>query len=253
MTRRAPTLAGLWSHLASPEGESDTAAQVERSRRPLRASARPVCPCPPRHLAATGGLFTGRAPLYEGVRPGLALYGLLPDDLPIGGQRARGGAAAAAGDGDQVPAAARRDDCRPGRRSATAAAGRRARESVIATLPVGYGDGFVRAYSPGAEVLVRGVRVPLVGTVAMDAVMADVTDVPGVGMDDEFVLIGEQDGARIVTNELARAAPQFRGKWSRTWHTGYPGCTMPARYFWAFGHWMERPGINDVGLVDRGI
>jgi alanine racemase len=78
------------------------------------------------------------------------------------------------------------------------------RESVIATLPVGYGDGFVRAYSPGAGALVRGRRVPLVGTVAMDAVMADVTDVPGVDLADEFVLLGQQGGDSITAKELAR-------------------------------------------------
>jgi alanine racemase len=78
------------------------------------------------------------------------------------------------------------------------------RESRIATLPIGYGDGWVRAYSPLAGALVRGVKVPLVGSIAMDAVMADVTDVGDVGLDDEFVLIGAQAGSEIVTNELAR-------------------------------------------------
>jgi alanine racemase len=54
---------------------------------------------------------------------------------------------------------------------------------------------------------VRGVRVPLVGRVAMDAVMADVTDVPGepVTAEDEFVLIGEQGSQRITADELASA------------------------------------------------
>jgi alanine racemase len=78
------------------------------------------------------------------------------------------------------------------------------RESVIATLPVGYGDGWARAYSPGAQALVRGARVPLVGTVAMDAVMVDVTDIPGVGVNDEFVLIGRQGREFIGVAELAR-------------------------------------------------
>jgi alanine racemase len=82
-----------------------------------------------------------------------------------------------------------------------------ARPSRIATLPVGYGDGWSRAYSNRASALVRGVRVPLVGNVAMDAVMADVTDVPGgpVTVDDEFVLLGEQGGLSITVEELARA------------------------------------------------
>jgi alanine racemase len=78
------------------------------------------------------------------------------------------------------------------------------RESVIATLPVGYGDGFVRAYSPGAVAVVKGNRVPVVGTVAMDAVMADVTDVSGVGIDNEFVLLGFQGSESITANDLAR-------------------------------------------------
>ena len=77
------------------------------------------------------------------------------------------------------------------------------RESRIATLPVGYGDGFARAYSPGAQALVRGSRVPVVGTVAMDALMVDVTDVPGVNLDDEFVLLGRQGAETIDANELA--------------------------------------------------
>jgi alanine racemase len=80
------------------------------------------------------------------------------------------------------------------------------RPSRIATLPLGYGDGWARSLSNRASALVRGARVPLVGTVAMDAVMADVTDVPGsaVTVDDEFTLLGEQAGERIDAAELAR-------------------------------------------------
>jgi alanine racemase len=81
------------------------------------------------------------------------------------------------------------------------------RPSRIATIPVGYGDGWRRTWSGNAMVIVRGVRVPLVGRVAMDAVMADVTDVPGtpVTEDDEVVLIGTQDGERITAFDLAAA------------------------------------------------
>ena len=60
---------------------------------------------------------------------------------------------------------------------------RTSRSSRIATLPLGYGDGFARAHANRAEALVRGRRVPLVGNVTMDAVMADVTDVPGPPVD----------------------------------------------------------------------
>ena len=82
-----------------------------------------------------------------------------------------------------------------------------ARPSRIVTLPLGYGDGWVRAYGNRTHALVRGVRAPLVGTVAMDAVMADVTDVPGppVTVDDEFTLLGSQGPESITAHELAQA------------------------------------------------
>jgi alanine racemase len=79
------------------------------------------------------------------------------------------------------------------------------RASRIATLPLGYGDGWRRTWSDRTQALVRGVRVPIVGRVAMDAVMADVTDVPGpeVTEDDEFVLLGAQGEERISAFDLA--------------------------------------------------
>ena len=73
-------------------------------------------------------------------------------------------------------------------------------------MPLGYADGWARSLSNRATALVRGVRVPLVGNVAMDAVMADVTDVPGppVTPADEFVLLGAQGGDEITAVELAQ-------------------------------------------------
>jgi alanine racemase len=60
---------------------------------------------------------------------------------------------------------------------------RAGRPSRIATLPIGYGDGWPRSLSNRATALVRGVRVPEVGNVAMDATMIDVTDVPAIPSD----------------------------------------------------------------------
>ncbi len=81
------------------------------------------------------------------------------------------------------------------------------RSSRIATLPLGYGDGWPRSLSNRASALVRGVRAPIVGNVAMDALMVDVTDVPGepVGVHDEFVLIGRQGDGEITAASLAAA------------------------------------------------
>lgn len=62
--------------------------------------------------------------------------------------------------------------------------------SKVATLPIGYADGYMRALSNKGEAAVRGVRVPVIGRVCMDQMMIDVTDVPGVSLGDEVVLYG---------------------------------------------------------------
>jgi alanine racemase len=72
------------------------------------------------------------------------------------------------------------------------------------TLPIGYGDGYARPTGPGAEVLVGGRRAPIVGSIAMDALMVDVTDIPDAGPDSDVVLLGSQGSARIDALELAR-------------------------------------------------
>jgi alanine racemase len=197
-------LDGLWTHLqaaADPSGTSTQVARFEDGTQRLREAGIRL---PPRHVAASGALVQDGVVAYDGVRPGLSLYGLVPDELL-----------------DVIPAAVARAlrpvmalHARPVR-VADLPAGwgisygptfRTTRPSRIATLPLGYGDGWPRSLSNGAEALVRGHRVPLVGTVAMDAVMADVTDVPGrpVTPDDEFVLLGRQGAAEISAVELAR-------------------------------------------------
>lgn len=76
-------------------------------------------------------------------------------------------------------------------------------DRVIATLPVGYADGYKRLLGNRADVLIRGCRVPVVGRVCMDHMMADVTDIDGVATGDDVVLIGCQGRQSISANELA--------------------------------------------------
>lgn len=200
---RAASPLAVWTHVASPEDEDATKAQVAQFERATVVAQESSGSLPIHHMAATGGLLTGRVPTYDGVRIGLGLYGLLPLDLPT--------------PQDMQPFADRlrpamelkcmplRVDTFPeGTPVGYGGTWIAPRESVIATLPVGYGDGFARAYSPGAMALVHGSRVPIVGTIAMDALMADVTEIQGVGLDDEFVLLGRQGSESIGADELAR-------------------------------------------------
>ena len=80
------------------------------------------------------------------------------------------------------------------------------RDSVVATLPLGYADGISCRLSEGGCVLVRGQRAPIVGRVCMDQFVIDVTDVSGVAVWDECVLIGKQGDERITAEEVAARA-----------------------------------------------
>lgn len=76
-------------------------------------------------------------------------------------------------------------------------------DEAIATLPIGYADGYSRMLTNKVEVLIGGERVPVVGTICMDQCMANVTTVEGVGLGDEVVLIGAQGDKRITAEEIA--------------------------------------------------
>jgi len=81
-----------------------------------------------------------------------------------------------------------------------------ARPSVIGVLPVGYADGYRRGLQHGGEVLVRGLRAPVVGAVCMDLTMVDLTEVPSAAPGDEVILWGGSGVAAISVNDVARLA-----------------------------------------------
>ena len=160
-------------------------------------------PVPPRHAAASGGIFTGDEPSLDFVRPGVASYGVLDDGLPIAPDaRAAASQLRPAMSLKAHPIAFSRVP--EGGTVGYGGTWTATRPSRIAVLPVGYGDGYLRGAQPGAEVLVRGRRLPLVGRVSMDAVTVDVTDLDGLDYTEEFVLLGAQGDEIITAGELAR-------------------------------------------------
>jgi alanine racemase len=76
------------------------------------------------------------------------------------------------------------------------------RRTLVATIPVGYEDGFTRALSNRGRVIVKGKYAPVIGRVSMDLTLIDVTDVPGVAVDDEVVLLGQQNGLSVSAEDL---------------------------------------------------
>lgn len=81
--------------------------------------------------------------------------------------------------------------------------------TVIATVPVGYGDGYPRSLSNKGEVLIAGRRVPIIGRVCMDQFMVDATDLPGINQGDEVVLLGTQGEESITMEELSDLSGRF--------------------------------------------
>jgi len=151
------------------------------------------------HSAASGGVAgLGRVAGMTAIRPGIAVYG--------------------------IPNAAERASALPLRpalswrsrilRLARVPRGtgvsygheyRLARDGLVATVPVGYGDGLPRIAAKRGGLLVRGRRIPFAGRIAMDLVMLDVTDVDGVREGDDVVIIGELAGVRQSADDLAAA------------------------------------------------
>ncbi|MGE5816651.1 MAG: alanine racemase [Deltaproteobacteria bacterium] len=148
------------------------------------------------HLANSAATITLPAAHFNMVRPGLMLYGIHPSPAmatqislqPVLSWKSR------ILQLKRVPAGA---SISYGRTFITR------RESLIATVPVGYADGYSRLLSNVGAMLVKGKRAPVAGTVCMDLTMIDVTDIGGVQQGDEVVLLGRQGNAVISADEMA--------------------------------------------------
>ncbi|MGI9105760.1 MAG: alanine racemase [Pyrinomonadaceae bacterium] len=80
------------------------------------------------------------------------------------------------------------------------------RRTLVATLPIGYHDGYVRALSNRGRVIVRGVYAPVVGRISMDSTLVDVTDVRGVELNDQVTLIGADGELFVAAEDIAQTA-----------------------------------------------
>lgn len=190
-------LAGTFSHLAVPgEDEAYTEVQLMRLAQTLDAMRSAGVDPGLVHVSATGGILAGAGAFADAVRPGLGLYGLLPGW-------------AADRDPGLRPALAlkalpiRIFDLAAGQPIGYGLRYRPARATRVATLGIGYGDGWPRLHTNNGRVLVRGRPAPIVGAVSMDGLTVDLGQIDDVTYDDEFVLIGEQMGARISADEVA--------------------------------------------------
>ena len=83
------------------------------------------------------------------------------------------------------------------------------KETTVATIPVGYADGYRRSLSGKFHVLIQGKKAPILGRICMDQMMVDVTDIPNVAVNDKVVLVGSYGDETITMEEIAAAADSF--------------------------------------------
>jgi len=192
---------GIYSHLACSDDPASPMTQ-EQLQRFLHACGhfdRIGAPMPIRHLANSGGVLHFPETCLDMVRPGIALYGVMPD-----------------------PASHATVDLRPalslvsrvvyfkvvkaGRTVSYGATWTATSDTRVVTVPIGYGDGYPRSLSSRGEVLVRGERHPIVGRVCMDQFMVDLGPGGSAYNEDEVVLIGRQGSDAISCEAVALAA-----------------------------------------------
>jgi alanine racemase len=193
-------LAALWTHFATADelegpGSDYFREQLERFSE-LLDRARRTHPELRAHAANSAATLRDPEAHFDMVRCGVAIYGLDPFQSDPAEQGLE-------------PALELRTyvaDLKRFERGAGAGYGRTwtaDRETLVGVLPIGYGDGVRRGLSNNAEVLVGGHRVPLVGTVSMDNVTVELGPDSSVEPGAEAVLIGAQDGERILCEEVA--------------------------------------------------
>jgi alanine racemase len=77
---------------------------------------------------------------------------------------------------------------------------------LVATIPIGYDDGYMRALSNRGHAIIRGVYATVIGRISMDLTLIDVTNVPDVELDDEVLLMGQDSNLSITAEDLAKTA-----------------------------------------------
>ncbi len=195
---RCLVLEGVMSHFAQSDEADKTFAQLQLSR--FQAALEAIRNCglvfKYRHLCNSGGFLDLPQAHFDMVRLGILPLGVFPSSVcrripgiqPVMSVKARIAGIQHLRPGDTVGYGMRFAASEPRR---------------IAVLPIGYGDGFPRVRNQGFA-LIKGIRAPLVGGVAMDALTVDITDIPAAELWDEAVLMGRQGEAEINVHEVAK-------------------------------------------------
>jgi alanine racemase len=199
---RGLTFTGLGTHFAEAENpfRELTQSQLERFHGVRHTLEKAGARFRWVHSANSAALLEGLDSESNLVRPGLLIYGILPNTPQSHLWRTRFLPAlqleAAIGTVRELP---------PGHSISYGATHRLARPSRVATVLLGYGDGYPRRLSNQGYMLVHGQKAPILGRICMDQTVLDVTDIPSVQPGDVAVAIGKQGAERLFVEEMAKS------------------------------------------------
>ncbi|MEK6672281.1 MAG: alanine racemase [Nitrospirota bacterium] len=201
-------IAGLMSHFSDADlaDVSNAGAQLERFNAVREEALKITGDSMLCHIANSAATISLRASYLDAVRPGIMLYGV----SPFMGQGA--GGKGLGEDKRLKPAMRVRTKILALRRLPKGAPVSYGGtfitrgESLIAAIPVGYADGYMRSLSNNSDMLISGKRAPVAGRICMDLTMVDVTDIENVRENDEVVILGRQGREEITAAEIAERA-----------------------------------------------
>lgn len=196
---------GVFTHFAKADEKDKTAAlkQLDLYKKMIGMLLDEGISIPIRHCSNSAGIAEIPEANFDMVRAGITLYGLWPS------------AEVSRDSLDLKPAMeikSRIVHIKPlekGRYVSYGGTYRMERDGVVATIPVGYGDGYPRSLSGKGYVLIHGKQAPILGRVCMDQFMVDVTEIREVRLYDTVTLLGEDGGERITMEELGELSGRF--------------------------------------------
>ena len=192
---------GLFSHFATADAEDKTYSAVQEQRFMVfhKKLQKEGIELPCRTFANSAAIMEIASSHYEMVRPGIILYGCYPSEEVDKNQLALKPVMAVKANIVQLKKVSAGTSVSYGRKYTAT------KDSLIATIPLGYADGFPRPYSSRGKVIVNGVFAPIAGNICMDQCMIDVTNVPYVRLGDEVTIMGKDGIYEILADDIARA------------------------------------------------
>lgn len=192
---------GLFSHFATADAADKNYAQMQEQRYIAFAKKlmKEDIELPMKALSNSAAIMEIPDAHFNQVRPGIILYGLYPSDEVDRNELDLKPAMSVKANIVHLKKVPAGTSVSYGRKwTAT-------EDSLIATIPLGYADGYPRPFSGKAQVIVNGVKAPVVGNICMDQCMIDVTHVPYVRIGDEVTVMGKDGIYEITADEIAEA------------------------------------------------